>query len=311
MDDLTAVRELEADVPALTAAARSAARVRLQHAIVQEGRRPRPLSRRLMLRVAVAGTATAAAAGGAVLVARRDGEASSPRMTTLSAAQLLHRAAGKSRADGTGTPIPRNDQYLYTKTYITRTYDKTGKTRTWTDESWMSVDGSKPSWREEFGKVHHDPPLGKHEVRWPPTEYAKLAKWPTDPDTLLKWLMWTGKNAPEAGAMAFMNACMLMEGPRVMPPGLEAATFEAVAKIPGIGLDYHDVDALGRRGIGVSYPKITFSFVFDPKTYAYLGLRLTGSSPKKVDGEWRQANWYHEMRGLQQAGVVDRIGQHP
>ena len=41
MDDLTAVRELEADVPALTDAARSAARVRLQHAIVQEGRRPR------------------------------------------------------------------------------------------------------------------------------------------------------------------------------------------------------------------------------------------------------------------------------
>jgi len=310
VDELTAVRELEADVPPVTDAARSAARVRLQRAIVQEGRPP-ALSRRLMLRVAVAGTAAAAVAGGVVVATRREGDANSPRMTALSAAQLLHEAAGRSRAASAGMPIPRNDQYLYTKTYITRTYDKTGRTRTWTDESWMSVDGSKPSWREEFGKVHHDPPLGKHEVRWPPTEYAKLVKWPTDPDTLLKWFMMRGKGSPEANGMAFMEACMLMMGPRVMPPGLEAATFEAVAKIPGIRLDHHEVDALGRHGIGVSYPRITFSFVFDPKTYAYLGLRLTGSSPKKVDGEWRQGNWYHEMRGLEQSGVVDRIGQRP
>lgn len=310
MDELTAVRELEADVPPVTDAARSAARVRLQRAVLQEGRPP-ALSRRLMLRVAVAGTAAAAVAGAVVVATRREGDANSPRMTALSAAQLLHEAAGRSRAASAGMPIPRNDQYLYTKTYITRTYDKTGRTRTWTDESWMSVDGSKPSWREEFGKVHHDPPLGRHEVRWPPTEYAKLAKWPTDPDALLKRFMMTGKGSPEANGMAFMEACMLMMGPRVMPPGLEAATFEAVAKIPGIRLDHHEVDALGRHGIGVSYPRITFSFVFDPKTYAYLGLRLTGSSPKKVDGEWRQGNWYHEMRGLEQSGVVDRIGQRP
>ncbi|MGW2723165.1 CU044_5270 family protein [Streptomyces sp. NPDC001492] len=310
MDDLTAVRELQADVPALTDEARAAARARLRRAVEAE-RRPTPLSRRLMIRVAVAGTAAAAVTGGIVVAARDDGGTDAPRMTTLSAAQLLHKAAGQSRSAGAGLPIPRNDQYLYTKTYITRTYVKGARTKTWTDESWLSVDGSKPSWREEFGKIHHDPPLGRHEVRWPPTEYAKLAKWPTDPDRLLKLLRWTGKNAPEANSMAFMNACMLMEGPRVMPPGLEAATFEAVAKIPGIRLDYHDVDALGRRGIGVSYPKITFSFVFDPKTYAYLGLRLKGSSPKKVDGEWRQANWYYEMRGLQQVAVVDRIGQRP
>ncbi|WP_405865073.1 MULTISPECIES: CU044_5270 family protein [unclassified Streptomyces] len=310
MDDLTAVRELEADVPPLTDDARSAARVRLQRAIVRE-RQPGALSRRLMLRVAVAGTATAAVAGGIVVAARRDGGASTPRMTALSAAQLLHKAADRSRADGAGMPIPRNDQYLYSKIYIVRTYVKGGKVKTWTDESWLSVDGSKRSRREEYGKIHNDPPLGKHEVMWPPTEYAKLAKWPTDPDKLLKWLRMEQKSTPDADDMAFMNACMLMMGPRVMPPGLEAATFEAVAKIPDIRLDYHEVDGLGRRGIAVSYPKSTFTFVFDPKTYAYLGLRLKGSSAKKIDGEWQQVGWYHETRSLEEKGVVDRIGQLP
>ncbi|MER6425143.1 CU044_5270 family protein [Streptomyces sp. NPDC001137] len=310
MDDLTAVRELRADVPALTDEARAAARARLRRAVEAE-RRPTPLSRRLMIRVAVAGTAAAAVTGGIVVAARNDGGADVPRMTTLSAAQLLHRAADRSRADSSGMPIPRNDQYLYTKTYITRTYVKGGRTKTWTDESWLSVDGSKPSRRQEFGKIHNDPPLGRHEVRWPPTEYAKLAKWPTDPDKLLKALGMGPENTPEAHRMAFANACMLMMGPRVMPPGLEAATFEAVAKIPGIRLDYHEVDALGRHGIAVSYPMMSFTFVFDPKTYAYLGLRLKGSSAKKIDGEWRQVGWYHEMRGLQQVAVVDRIGQRP
>ncbi|MFJ4784089.1 CU044_5270 family protein [Streptomyces sp. NPDC088794] len=307
MDDLTAVRELHADVPALTDEARSAARVRLQRAIVQESR-PGALSRRLMLRVGVAGTAAAAVAGGVVVATRRDGDGDAPRMTTLSAAQLLRKAADRSRADGTRMPIPRNDQYVYTKTYITRTYVKSGRNRTWTDESWTSVDGSKPSRREQYGKIYNDPPLGEHEVMWPPTVYAKLAKWPTDPDTLLKWL-----RAPSQGqdSLAFMNACQFFVVPRVMPPGLEAATFEAVAKIPGIRIDRQAVDALGRRGVAVSYPKIYFAFIFDPETYAYLGLSMKGSSGDWKDGDFEASNGYREMRGLEEMGVVDRIGQHP
>jgi len=307
VDDLTAVRELRADVTELTDEARSAAHVRLQRAIVQESR-PGALPRRLMLRVAVAGTAAAAVAGGAVVAARRDGGTDAPRMTTLSAAQLLHRAADKSRADGTGMPIPRNDQYVYTKTYITRTYVKGGRNRTWTDESWTSVDGSKPSRREEYGKVHNDPPLGEHEVMWPPTVYAKLAKWPTDPDTLLKWLR---MGNAKADMEAFVNACQFFVVPRVMPPGLEAATFEAVARIPGIRIDRQAVDALGRRGIAVSYPEIYFAFLFDPETYAYLGMSLKGSSGDWIDGKFEDADAYRETRGLEEKGVVDRIGQLP
>ena len=309
MDELTALRELEADVPPLTDAARSAARVRLQRAIVQEGRSG-ALSRRLMLRVAVAGTATAAVAGGIVVTTRHGGGASTPRMTALSAAQLLHKAADRSRAAGAGMPIPRNDQYVYTKTYITRAYVKGGRTKTWTDQSWTSVDGSKPSRRQEYGKIHNDPPLGEHEVMWPPTEYTKLAKWPTDPDKLLE-LLRMGQTGGMADMTAFMNACQFFVMPRVMPPGLEAATFEAVARIPDIRIDDQAVDALGRRGIGVSYPKTDFAFIFDSKTYGYLGMRVKGSTADLVDGKFKYHDWYHEMRSLEEKGVVDRIGQRP
>ncbi|MDH6213978.1 CU044_5270 family protein [Streptomyces pseudovenezuelae] len=307
MDDLTAVRELHADVPELTDEARSAARARLRRAIVQESL-PGALPRRLMLRVAVAGTAAAAVAGGAVVATRRDQDTDAPRMTTLSAAQLLHKAADKSRADGTRMPIPRNDQYVYTKTYITRTYAKDGRTKTWTDESWTSVDGSRPSRREEYGKIHNDPPVGRHEVMWPPTVYTELAKWPTDPDTLLKWLR---MGNAKADMEAFVNACQFFVVPRVMPPGLEAATFEAVARIPGIRIDRQAVDALGRRGVAVSYPKIYFAFIFDPETYAYLGMSLKGSSGDWSDGKFEDSDWYREARGLEEKGVVDRIGQLP
>ncbi|MES5820476.1 CU044_5270 family protein [Streptomyces sp. RG80] len=332
MDDLTVVREFEADVAPLTDEARGAARVRLRRAIIQEGR-PGALSRRLMLRAAVVGTATAAVAGGVVVAGRHEGGggADAPRMAALSAAELLQKAAVRSRVVGAGMPIPRDDQYVYTKTYITRTYVKDGKRRTWTDESWMSVDGSKPSRRQEYGKVHHDPPLGKHEVMWPPTEYAELAQWPTDPDKLLdrlrgawsagdksaRWTVGSDKahSAPlsqeDIDSMAFANAVQFFVVPRIMPPGLEAATFEAVARIPRIRIDREAVDGLGRKGVAVSYPKYDFAFIFDATDYTYLGLRQKGSTADLVDGKFKYRDWYHETRARQELGVVDRIGQRP
>ncbi|MEU1198096.1 CU044_5270 family protein [Streptomyces sp. NPDC005813] len=328
MDDLTCVKELEADTPPLTAEARAAARTRLMTAIGRESRGgvALVLPRRTVFRVAVAATVAAAATGTVVVASTDGGNPRSPRMTTLSAAQVLHKAADRTRSSGAGLPVPRNDQYFYTKTYITRTPLKGGRTRTWTDESWMSVDGSRPSRRQEYGKIHNDPPLGEHEVQWPPNEYAKLQKWPTDPDELLKWLG-RGRievvepSGPKGGSaagsasdpdmMVFTEACLLMQGPRVMPPGLQAAAFEALAKLPRITVDEDEVDALGRHGVGVSYPHLTFTFVFDRETYDYLGIRLKGSNDKLVDGELRQTDRYFEMRSRQEVGVVDRIGRRP
>ncbi|MFI7013729.1 CU044_5270 family protein [Streptomyces sp. NPDC050164] len=316
MDDLTLVRELEADVPPLTDRARTDARTRLLHAIDRESRPGRAGSfpRRLVIRTAIAATATAAAATGAVVLTTGGEEKKSgtPQLASAGAVRLLHRAADRSRLDSANLPVPRNDQYLYTKEITTRTFLRSGKTQRFTDESWLSVDGSKPSRYSYFGRILDEPPLGEHQVRWPPTEYAKLRKWPTDPDELLAYLRLGASGSPEADQDAYLNACLLMRGPRVMPPGLQAAAFEAVAQLPGIELDHDAVDALGRRGIAVSHPGLHFAFIFDPRTYAYLGLRQEGSRGGKwVDGELRGGQKYTDVKGLVAVGVVDRIGRRP
>ncbi|MFE6285623.1 CU044_5270 family protein [Streptomyces sp. NPDC057877] len=312
MDELTMVREWETEGPGPSPRARAAARARLHAAMADESRtvasRGRALSRRLVFRASLAGL-TATAVGVAVVVAQDTGDGHAPRMDEASAAEVLRGAAERTRALGSDLPVPRDDQFLYTKTYVERTPVKGGRTRTWTDESWMSVDGSRTSRRQEYGRVHHDPPLGEHEVAWPPTVYSKLKKWPTDPDELLAALRLGHAHTTVGDANTFLNACMLMRGPRVMPPGLQAAAFEALSKLPRVRVDRHDTDVLGRSAVGVSHPKSTFTFLFDRTTYDYLGMRLKGSVAKKVNGEWIQTGWYYETRTQTDIQVVDRIGQ--
>lgn len=313
MDELTRVRAWGTDQHGPSDQARAAARARLEAAVAEESRgavsRAGTLSRRLVFRTALVGAA-AAAVGTAVVVADGDDEEkNTPGLRTVSAMEVLRRAADRSRSLGNQLPVPRDDQYFYTRTHITRTPVKGGKTRTWTDEAWLSVDGSRPSRRVEYGKVHNDPPLGEHEVRWPPTTYAALEEMPTDPDELLARLRLGQKASPKTDRFAFFQGCLLMKGPRVMPPGLQAAAFEALSKLPRARLDHDAVDVVGRRAVGVSYPDNDFTFLFDRETYDYLGLRVKGSVPRKVNGQWKQTGWYYETRSLQVIQVVDRIGQ--
>ncbi|MFF4841095.1 CU044_5270 family protein [Streptomyces collinus] len=313
MDELTQVRDWDTGAEGLSDRARAAARARLETAITEESRgrtaRTGGLNRRLVLRTALAG-AVAAGAGVTVVVTRDDAPHRTAPLHTVSAAEVLRRAADRSRTANRDLPVPRDDQYFYTRIYVVQTYLKGGRTRTWTDESWMSVDGSKPSLRQENGKIHHDPPLGKHEVRWPPTVYSELQKWPTDPDKLLDQFRHGMKSSLRNDVDAFFEGCMLLMGPRVLPPALQAAAFEALSKLPRIRLDYHDATVAGRRAVGVSHPGAAFTFLFDRKTYDYLGLRTKGSSAKKVNGEWKQVNSYYRTTTLEDIQVVDRIGQH-
>ncbi|MFG2266614.1 CU044_5270 family protein [Streptomyces sp. NPDC048720] len=314
MDELTQVRDWDTGAEGLSDQARAAARARLETAVAEESRgrtaRTGGLNRRLVLRTALAG-AVAAGAGVAVVVTRDgDGHDRTTRLDTVSAAEVLRRAADRSRTANRDLPVPRDEQYFYTRTYVVQTYLKGGRTRTWTDESWTSVDGSKPSLRQENGKIHHDPPLGKHEVRWPPTVYSKLQQMPTDPDRLLDQFRHGMKSSPLNDVQAFFEGCMLLTEPRVLPPALQAAAFEALSKLPRIKLDYHDATVTGRRAVGVSHPQASFTFLFDRKTYDYLGLRTKGSSAKKVHGEWKQVNYYYKTTTLEDIQVVDRMGQH-
>ncbi|MEU9359663.1 CU044_5270 family protein [Streptomyces sp. NPDC048301] len=310
MNELTALRELESEVPALTEEARSAARSRLTGAIAKErGRSPVP-SRRLVLRAAFTATAAAAAAGVYVAATREPGDG--VRLHTLSAAQVLRRAADRTRAQGAGITVPRGDQYLYSREVYTRTMLRSGKRTTHTDEFWISEDGSRTSRYVYDGRIKDEPPLTKHQVAWPPTQYAKLRKLPTDPDGLLKALGHAEFRTEDGARMAYTDLLLLMRGPRVMPPGLQAAAFEAFAKLPGIVIEDSEVDALGRHGIGVSHRRESIGLVFERGTYAYLGLRLEGvKGARPVGKELRGGEKYLEVGGLVASGVVDEIGQRP
>ncbi|MGW3915690.1 CU044_5270 family protein [Streptomyces sp. NPDC005070] len=308
MDDLSLVRDLAAEQAAPTDRARAVAFARLQTAIGEETRdgsgalaRQRPLSRRLVFRAAIAATGTAAVAGTTLLAVRAGG----PQLTALNAAQVLRRAADQSRADDNGMPIPRDDQYMYSKEITHRTYDRRGRKMRLVDECWLSVDGSKTTRYIYNGRIQDDPPLTKHQMQSIPLQYAKLKKWPTDPDELLKWFRGGGDPAkdPHLDMGAYFEACMFLRGPRVLPPGLRAAAFEALSKMTAIRIDHDRVNALGRHGIGISYPKTSIGFVFDSKTYAYLGIFERGISEK--NGRFSQ------VRGVVVQGVVDRIGQRP
>ncbi|WP_328670733.1 CU044_5270 family protein [Streptomyces sp. NBC_00328] len=308
MDDLSLVRDLAAEQAAPTDRARAVAFARLQTAIGEETgdgsgalARQRPLSRRLVFRAAVAATGTAAVAGTTLLAVRAGG----PQLTALNAAQVLRRAADRSRADDNGMPIPRDDQYMYSKEITHRTYDRRGRKMRLVDEYWLSVDGSKTSRSIYNGRIQDEPPLTKHQMQSIPLQYAKLKKWPTDPDELLKWFRGGGDPAkdPQVDLGAYFEACMFLRGPRVLPPGLRAAAFEALSKMTAIRIDHDRVNALGRHGIGVSYPGAAIGFVFDSKTYAYLGIFERGHSDKN--------GGFSQVRGVVVQGVVDRIGQQP
>uniref|UniRef100_A0AAU3GUM3 CU044_5270 family protein n=1 Tax=Streptomyces sp. NBC_01401 TaxID=2903854 RepID=A0AAU3GUM3_9ACTN len=316
MDDLTALRELEADVPALTPDARAAGRARLADAMEREGRRTGLLSRRLVLRTSFTALAAAAVAG-TVVVAQggpdggTGGRGGRTGGSMLSAAQVLHRAADRTRADGAGTKAPRDDQYLYAMEVYTRTPLKGGKQTTHMDEFWISVDGSRLSRYVYNGRVKDEPPEA-HSVQWPPTEYAKLAKLPTDPKALLRELGHGDLSTELDEQSAYMDLVMLMRGPRVMPPGLQAAAFEALAELPGIVLEDDEVDALGRHGVGVSHRRESFGPVFERDTYAYLGLRMEGvRGARPVGKELVGGEKFIEVRALVKSGVVDRLGQRP
>ncbi|MGH1554479.1 hypothetical protein ACRAWF_28730 [Streptomyces sp. L7] len=93
----------------------------------------------------MAGVATAAVAT-TVLVT----DDSSPHSQPVSATTVLREAAAEERR--LEKPIAaRDDQFIYTKEIIKETPVGGGRTRTYVDENWNSVDGSKRSYVSELG----------------------------------------------------------------------------------------------------------------------------------------------------------------
>ncbi|MEU4999603.1 CU044_5270 family protein [Streptomyces sp. NPDC021622] len=153
--------------------------------------------------------------------------------------------------------------------------------------------------------------------------YAWLASLPTDPDALLKKLYAQTRVSDERETKAqavFGKIGELLEG-TIMPPENAAALYKAVAKLPGVTEVPDAVDAAGRRGIGITLEQSSYAtrdeWIFDKKTFAYLGSRAYMTKDHKPDkaggqgGGPRNGEVLLGSNAVLERAVVDQRGMEP
>ncbi|MHC5261577.1 CU044_5270 family protein [Streptomyces sp. UC4497] len=322
------LRAWDGDAPPLSPAARHRARTRLLAAA--DGRRRSPWHRP-GLRVAASGLVTAAVAA-TVLVAIHDDGTGTEQQTVrpVSARTVLTGAAAYERKHPrTVTTPPRDDQFIYTKEIIKETDRATGRTKTHIDENWRSVDDSRPSWVMEIGKGWWSEPYKKQSgdhvesvTVWPPQDWSRLEKLPTDPKKLILSLL--HKSGPndkndsldeitdqEWRDIHFSLVGLLKLVP-VMPEGLRPAAYEALGMVPGVKSVPDQKDAKGRTGVAITYhdpmghSRFGSYFIFDPKTYAFLGFK-----DHRTSGEGAKRKTYTQLSYLDSWAVTDKAKQRP
>ncbi|MFF7240002.1 CU044_5270 family protein [Streptomyces collinus] len=357
MDDMTLLRRMRAEVPRPDSHGLAAGRERMLAGIGQRpddaparsrgagggvgGRRkrdagaavstgplrPRPLGRPVV-RAVLATAVVAAVVGGAVVVVgaiREERPAAapgpvSPRLRPVSAATVLKAAAATERRHEKRL-APRDDQFIYTKEIVRETETTTGRTRTFVDENWRSVDGSQRGWTMEVGKGWWSQPLKPNESIWPPARWQELKKLPTDPANLVlavhKRLVHgrptsvSGIRAQDWPTIEFGLVGLLHRTP-VMPPGLRAAAFEALGMVPGVTATAGVTDTKGRAGIAIAYQDpfhqlpTSDVLIFADNTYDFLGYADTRTSDS---GGKRKT--YKRTFTLESHAIVDKVKQRP
>ncbi|WP_225992060.1 CU044_5270 family protein [Actinomadura montaniterrae] len=306
MNEMTRLERFRAEVPRPGPSDLRAEEERLLAAMLApapgrpEPRRPR----RLRLAVAVtAGTAAAAVAAG-LAVAGGD-EHRVPAVRTMPAAhvELLQHAA--DAAGRTPELHPKPGQYLVYRSVTMNPVESNsanGRHARYLSRAnrtiWLPVDGDAtrgvletdalpprpypgeplpPEARRETG--HSGPERAAdfdHRAEWLRTDYAYLSRLPADPAGMYRHLYSHLGTGPKADAQAWQNVGgMLTEA--YMPAAQRKALFRAAAAIPGVRTVGKAVDAAGRTGVAVSLDVPGSGqrdeYIFDPKTYLYLGQR--------------------------------------
>ncbi|MFJ9561659.1 CU044_5270 family protein [Streptomyces fuscichromogenes] len=331
IDELRELGDFDMGAPPLDDGTRQRVRARLYAAMDEPA--PRVRHRRPALRIALtAGLAAAVAAGVLVGVRDDDGDRAhrtarppatgAPAMRNVSAQTVLKGAAVYAR-EHEQTVRPRDDQFIYTREVIRETDQKTGATRTYTDENWRSVDGSRRSWAMEIGKGWWAPPLQKGVRVWPPRDWGTLRKLPTDPERLILSVQSRfGSRATsldgltdEDWSQIHLGLAALLKLVPVLPQGLRPAAYEALGMVPGVKVVPDQKDAKGRTGVAVAYDDPTLPqgvagfggyLIFDPVTYAFLGFRDVRTS-----GDGAAVKTYTQLSSLDSWAVVDKVKQRP
>ncbi|MEV7325922.1 CU044_5270 family protein [Streptomyces sp. NPDC093970] len=240
-----------------------------------------------------------------------------PGSTAQLAATVEHIAAAAS-ADT--SPEPGPGQYIYIKSevsYLTVSHTDTDDSKAMVQplhirEVWNSPDG-KQGWLDEPGyqpkggstlDTDVKPSLGG-------ASYDYLKALPTDPGALLKKIYEETKdqgNSPDQEAFATVGDLLNEE---LVPAKLSAALYRAAAKIPGVMVVDHAQDAAGREGIALAHVDQKggdrTEWIFDPKTYAYLGSRAV--QVEQADGI--QPGTVLNRTAVLERTVVDAQKQRP
>ncbi|WP_431960547.1 CU044_5270 family protein [Actinacidiphila sp. bgisy160] len=141
--------------------------------------------------------------------------------------------------------------------------------------------------------------------------YKWLATLPTDPEALRALLYdqtepWGDLSQDET---VFRNVGELLRS-TIMPPATASALYKVVEKIPGVTVVPDAVDAAGRHGIGITRKDPASAtrdeWIFDKKTFAYLGSRSYMTTDKGTGGT---ADTLYGVDAVTASGVVDSPGE--
>lgn len=221
--------------------------------------------------IAVGAAAVLVAAGAAVVVSRPPAQ---PTPVRLTAAGVLTEAA--AAADRRAAVEPRADQWFYQRVRIAAPREgQPAEGEYWFPASLAG--GRGPTHR--FGGV--DRPFGGAGFARQAEDYQWLRKLPADPGKMLSLV--------GSGRMGMLNLSILMDRP--LPPRVAGAVYRAVARFAGATVVPEVTDPMGRHGVAVSFSggsaggkRFRGLYVFDPKSYAYLGSMYVDSDGKNVGG---------------------------
>ena len=274
--------------------------------------RARKRARARRLRRGLVATATAAGLAVGLVVALSSGPAparphrpgtGAVQAAQLTAAGVLDRAAVSALAQP--AVIPRPDQFVFWNTV---------NSGNGAAEIWRSVNGARNGFALSGGNktilwgchggwqtVRPDPGSGLESITQRcSADPAYLPGMPARASELRSYLARKfGFGLRDAAAAQKVTEALLDQD--YLLPAQRAALYEFFVTIPGLKVVPHARDYIGRPGVGVSLTTDGFTamWIFDPKTFAYLG---------STDLAGRQLSFGSAVLGV---AIVDEAGQRP
>jgi hypothetical protein len=306
MNDLDLIRDFVPEAPLLSGTELSGARHRVLTQISRgratsaRGVRPRRAELRpgLARRMAIGGVTVAAAAAitAGVLMVAGTAPAGVTVPAQLTAREVLDQAATAALRET--TVVPREDQFVYTKEV-----SPGGVVQL----SWLSVDGTRDGLTESpmNGKMEKSVQQGcvngARTMTVPCTpERAFFPDMPTTVAAMGPYLERTqGIRPSDLNDLSKTIGFMLRDD--YILPAQRAALYKYLATTPGLTVQRQVRDVSGRLGIGVvwSYQGGKSMNIFDPRTFAYLGVSDFGEQGQE-GGD-----------ALVQTAIVNRAGEFP